>query len=165
MHSKFKEVLGNYQLKDEKLVPVIKDMMCATFYDVAKDAIEEGEILEKNGVEIEKKLERIEERYVFEEINQVQYLKFKGKLEKELASITKQKEKCGLELSNLENKVDIALEYALNLDVLWEKADLKNKRIIQSMVFPEGIHYNRKNDDYRTIRTNIFFQLNPFIVR
>jgi site-specific DNA recombinase len=40
---------------------------------------------------------------------------------------------------------------------LWRKVNYEGKRKLQYLVFPEGIRYDRKNDDYRTPRINLLF--------
>ena len=54
--------------------------MLNTFKKQQKETFEEIEINKKAINSIDKKLERLEERFVFEEINKAQYQKFKSKL-------------------------------------------------------------------------------------
>ena len=113
----------------------------------------------------EPKLERLEERFVFEEINMAQYQKFKSKLTLEKNEKLKFSEKVGFNLSNLEKALDIALNCAPKLSSLWAKGNLNEKRKIQKMIFPEGIEYDRKTDKYRTLRVNSFFSYIPVITK
>ena len=46
---------------------------------------------------------------------------------------------------------------------MWENGNLSEKRKIQKMVFPDGIEYDRKNDEYRTFRVNSIFSYIPLI--
>ena len=46
---------------------------------------------------------------------------------------------------------------------MWENGNLAEKRKIQKMVFPDGIEYDRENDEYRTFRVNSFFSYIPVI--
>ncbi|MDC3337658.1 hypothetical protein OAW23_07290 [Flavobacteriales bacterium] len=68
-------------------------------------------------------------------------------------------EKVGFNLSNLEK----ALNKAPELSSMWAKGNLAEKRKIQKMVFPDGIEYDHKNDEYRTFRVNSFFSYIPAV--
>jgi hypothetical protein len=56
-----------------------------------------------------------------------------------------------------------ALNKAPKLLSMWKNGNLAEKRKIQKMVFPNGIEYNRENDEYRTFRVNSFFSYIPVI--
>ena len=44
---------------------------------------------------------------------------------------------------------------------MWDEGEYQQKIIIQQLVFPSGIRYNRKKQVYRTQRVNSFLTLNP----
>ena len=67
--------------------------------------------------------------------------------------------KGSLNLSNLDNLLEKATQYALNISNLWSSGNLAIKRSVQNMVFPEGILFDFKNDTYRTTRVNSIFAL------
>ena len=165
MHHMFIELISQYQLSDDKLKPLIKDVMLSTFKKQQKETFENIVINKKAINSIDKKLERLEERFVFEEINKAQYEKFKSKLTQEKNEKLKFSEKVGFNLSNLDKALDIALNYAPKLSSLWTNGNLNEKRKVQKMIFPEGIEYDRKTDQYRTLRVNSFFSYIPVITR
>jgi site-specific DNA recombinase len=165
MHQMFIELISQYQLSDDKLKPLLKDVMLNTFKKQQKETFEEIEINKKEINSIDEKLKRLEERFVFEEINMAQYQKFKSKLTLEKNEKLKFSEKVGFNLSNLEKALDIALNYAPKLSSLWANGNLNEKRKIQKMIFPEGIEYDRKTDQYRTLRVNSFFFYIPVITK
>ena len=119
----------------------------------------QSKLNEKKINKIEIQLDRLEERYVFEEINKSQYNKFKQKLEQEKEELLKEYDKSGFDLSNLEKAVDKALNYSFKLSDMWVCGNLEQKRKLQKMVFPEGIDYDHENDVYRTFRVNVIFEL------
>ena len=45
------------------------------------------------------------------------------------------------------------------LPQIWRSGKFNTKRKLQNLVFPEGIRYNRENDNYRTTRTNFLFSI------
>ena len=160
MHQKFIDLLNNYQLHDNKCIPVLLDKMKQVFTEQNKELLQETEIQRKKVNEITKKLERLEERYVFEEISKEQYDKFRTRLEDEKLALDEElNRKSNLNLSNLDNLLEKTVKYALNLSNLWCSGNLETKRAVQNMLFPEGILFDFKNDTYRTIRVNSFFSL------
>jgi site-specific DNA recombinase len=96
-------------------------------------------------------------------LNTAQYEKFKSMLTQEKNEKLKFTEKVGFDLSNLEKAVEIVLNKAPKLSSMWENGNLAEKRKIQKMVFPDGIEYDRENDEYRTFRVNSFFSYIPVI--
>ena len=161
MHEKFTNLLKNYQIQDKKYIAPIKEVMYYTFKAEHEAKIQETAVQQKQILALSAKLERLEERYVFEEISQAQYEKFKQKLEAEKLRIEEHLYKDGFNLSNLEKAIDLSLKYSLKLPELWDLGDLEVKRSIQKMVFPDGILYAFKNDDYRTTRVNSIFDIAP----
>ncbi len=161
MHEKFIETLTNYQLADEKYITPMKEIMYYTFKIEHEAKIQETTVQQKQILELSAKLERLEERYVFEEISQGQYVKFKQQLEAEKYKIEESLFNNGFNLSNLEKAIDLSLRYSLKLPELWTFGDLEVKRSIQKMVFPEGILFDFKKDSYRTTRVNAVFDLIP----
>lgn len=164
MHQKFIELLKNYQLFDKKCIPVLQDMLKDIFVKQNKELLNEIDNQKKKVRELTQKLERLEERFVFEEITEEQYSKFRFKLEaekKELAS--ELKAKGSINLSNLNILLERATQYALNISNLWCSGTLETKRAIQNMLFPEGILFDFKNDTYRTARVNSIFSLISYL--
>jgi site-specific DNA recombinase len=157
LHQTFVEFLSDYQLKDEKLLKPLKEIITRKFIELNKESIEDAKRVKSDIEKIQKRLDRIEERYVYEEISKVQYDKFKQKLEAERRVFDKESEGFKFNSSNLKKAVDKALGFAINLPSLWELGDIQTKRAIQYMVFPEGICYDFKNHRVRTFRVNSIF--------
>jgi site-specific DNA recombinase len=62
-------------------------------------------------------------------------------------------------LSNPEKVINRALEICSNLSELWVSGGYDNKVQLQNMMFPEGILYDRRNDNYRTEKVNMILEL------
>jgi site-specific DNA recombinase len=161
LHDKFLSLLGTYSLAEEKYKQPLADIMLQVFIEEQADQLSNMETNQKLLVEINDKINRLEERYVFEEITKIQYDKFKAKLDAQKQEKQKYLSDTGFDLSNLEKALEKALDYSLNLPEIWSSGDLTDKRKIQNMVFPEGILYDTKKDDYRTIRVNSLFSYIP----
>lgn len=157
LHQEFVELLKTYTLKDEKFIAPLREMLHYTFVSMNKEAIEDSERLTKEVNAIELKLDRIEERYVFEEINKSQYYKFRTKLLTEVNEKKKNLSHNAFDSSNLKKAIDRALKYALNLPLLWSSGNIETKRKLQYMVFPDGLGYDFKNKRVQTFRVNSIF--------
>jgi hypothetical protein len=64
----------------------------------------------------------------------------------------------GKRVSNLEKCVDVALEMAENLHRMWDVLTFKDRVIMQRVIFPEGIQYDKKNNRCRTKEVNFFIR-------
>lgn len=61
---------------------------------------------------------------------------------------------CRKDLSNLDNEVDEILSMCCKLDCLWKDAPLETCQRLQNLLFPNGILWDKENDDYRTFDEN-----------
>lgn len=59
-------------------------------------------------------------------------------------------EKTGKQVSNLEECVESAIKISRKLATAWDLSDYKGKQALQFLVFPNGIFYNRQNEQCRT---------------
>lgn len=159
LHLLFERFLENFQIKDKKLIAPLKEIVTQTLLEMNKEHIEESKRLKTQLEDIHKKIDRLEERFVFEEISKDQYDKFRLKLEKEKREIESISEKSGIKSSNLQKAIEKAIDYALNLPLLWQSGDVETKRKLQYMLFPEGIEYDFQNDRFRTFRINTIFSV------
>ena len=109
MNAKFAALMSSYHIKEEKYKEPLKDILLDIFKESNKEVMNQSKLNEKKIDKIEIQLDRLEERYVFEEINKSQYDKFKQKLEQEKEELLKEYDKEGFDLSNLEKAGDKAL--------------------------------------------------------
>jgi hypothetical protein len=148
LHDKFTGMLSQFSLEfDEGMQYLIKQQMIADYNkmnDQKADNVKNGE---KQISEVSKKLERLEERYVLEEITKDMFDKFQSKFLEERKEIEKELTKFGKRVSNLEEYIDTA----------WGLADYNDRQTLQYLVFPDGIYYNRKKDECRTPKYNLTF--------
>lgn len=157
-------ILKQYFLKEvekytitEQTYPVIKEQMTITFNHIIKGKLEGMQALKEKQDELTKKIDRLEERFVMEEINAEQYHKFVPKLKEELHQITCEIENSQVDGSKVENAVEKLLQYSLKLPQIWEDNIYTEKQKLQYLLFPEGMTYNRKNDECRSVTVNPIF--------
>ncbi len=159
LHLEFESLLKQFTINDKIYIAPLKEIIFSTFVEMNKEKISESKLAEKEVLEIDKKLDRLEERFVFEEINAVQYEKFKTRLQIEKTKKENLLVKSEFNSSNLKKAINKALNISINLPELWRLGDIETKRKIQYMVFPEGLGYDFKNMQVRTFRINSIFDV------
>lgn len=158
VHEKFTEHLIRYQLNiNEDTARLIGLQMIATYNQLTKEKQDNKERIAKQLTEAEKKIQRLEERYINEEIDRDLFLRYKEKFITERREIEAKLVQSDSRVSNLEKLVEKVLHYATKLTYLWDLGGYAERQRIQFLVFPEGMTYNRKKDECRTPRVNSVF--------
>lgn len=156
LHQTFEEFLDLLTIKEE-YHPRLKAAIIAKIGQLQAEKTEEKQSVHDKTKELQTKLERLEERYAFEEINRDIYDKFAGKLKVELNEIHQKQTLMNLKVSNPENLAEKILHYADNLREVWLSSDFNEKVKMQYLLFPEGIHYNKKKNECRTTKLDRVF--------
>ena len=159
IHESFKEILGYFQI-DKKHIAPLRLMLGETFLELNKETETKKKEYRATLTGIETKLEKLEDKYIFDGISQDIYQKHLTKLTKKRSEILNEFENPAIKLSNLNKYIDFSTELSSNLLNIWGKQDYEQKVKTQNMLFPEGIRYNRKKQHYRTHRINSLFTLN-----
>ena len=102
-------------------------------------------------------MERLEERLVMEEINLDLFNKYSEKFKEEKLNLERSLLKTQKKVSNLEQCVKILMDYIANLPSSWTLMSYRDKQLLQFLLFPDGIRYNKKNNECRTTRINSVF--------
>ena len=113
--------------------------------------------LRMRATDIDKKLQRLEERLIEGEINRSMFDKYSDKYLEERNQIEKKLIECGGQLSNLDKCLDKVIAYASKLNAAWDSGDYNQKQQVQLLMFPDGMYYNRRKDECRTLRINTVF--------
>lgn len=158
MHELYQGLLQQYQIEAKEL-PQVQVMMGQVLKRLSQDHEQEEKRLKVQLTELEKKKDTLEERYVFGGLEREVYQKFSQKLKEEEREIEANLEKVTGPLSNHQKLLENGLKLVLNLSSSWTKANASTRRRLQSLVFPEGVHFDRENEAYRTTRVNTFFGL------
>ncbi len=106
------------------------------------------------------KLEKLEEKFIFDSITETIYKKHLAKLTIDKNILLKDLENPFIKLSNLTKYVNLVTRISSNLLSMWGKEIYEEQVKIQNFLFPEGIRYNREKGIYRTLRVNTFLSLN-----
>jgi site-specific DNA recombinase len=127
------------------------------FCTLIKDNLENTLQLNRQLQELNGKLERLEERFILEEINHEMFLKYQAKFKEEKRGIAEILQKSSQQVSNLEECMDLAIDYAGNLSKVWSSVGYKEKSRLQHLLFPEGIRYSKRINICRTPKFNSSF--------
>lgn len=166
LHREFKALLNNYTLDiNEDCRAIIRQQMIATYNQLTVEGKQQRELLHKQLAEVDRKLHRLKERFALEEIDREMYEEFKPRFLEERKEIEKELAKFKNEVSNLEKCIDECITYASKVATLWDLGNYGEKQQLQFLIFPEGILYNRKNDQCRTPRVNEVFRQMTGLVR
>ncbi len=158
LHESFRSLLSAYTLNvSEDVRYLIKEQMMATYNQLTESTANDREQYHAQLKELERKAERLEERYINEEIDRAMFDKYRQKYQQEEQEIQGMLAKSGERVSNPEKCIELAIDYAGKLPVLWDSSDYTHKQKLQFLVFPEGVAYNREKDECRTIAVNAVF--------
>ena len=140
-----------------ELIDLIRKQTIATFNQLTEGHQDAYQLLQTQYKEINKKIERLEERFIEEEIKPDLYSKYAEKYRSEKKEIEAHLLKASQQVSNLEECVDMAIGFATKLPFKWLSADYFTKQQIQFLIFPEGMSYDKQTDRCRTKRVNTVF--------
>ena len=119
--------------------------------------MEELKVLRKKLTEKEHMLEKLEEKFIADQITEELYQKHAAKIRAELQLLRAETAQNDFDGSNLEKAVEKCLGLAQNISQLWITADYDNKQRLQQLMFPQGILYDKQNGVVRTPGVNSLF--------
>jgi site-specific DNA recombinase len=158
LHESFKELLNPYTLNlSSNLTALIKKQLLFVLNQQLEIKFEEQAMYNKQLSEINSKLDRIEERFILEEITREQFYKYSEKFKSEKALILKSIQKTQIKESNFEIAVENLIKIASNLPSMWTSSNSNGKQKLQKFIFPDGVYYSKKNDQCRTKIVNPLF--------
>ncbi len=156
LHNKFDEIISHFTLQPEFL-PLLKEQMLLTIESLNKENEANSKRLKADYENLNRKIERTEERYMNEEIAQDLFVKYAEKYKLERLELLRKMQESEYSSSNHQDAVDLALNYAVNLTKMWHSGDFIKKQRLQYFLFPEGLTYNKQNDEVRTTKYNSVF--------
>lgn len=153
MNSKFLDFLSQFQVSST-LHPLIKKQLIATVKDTITEKLSETTDWQKRATELNTKIQRLEERFLAEDIDKEFYQKYREEYKTELSSILEKSHDTQNKLSNLENVLKTYLERSQNINKIWHSGSITDKQQLVNSLFKGEIYYNVQNDNYRTTHTN-----------
>ena len=158
MHGLFAELLKSYEINRLYLSPLKEQFLhiCKALTDSGK---QDRLSMEQNVRTLNAKLEKLEERFAFGEIDREVFEKVGGKLKQEIKSIGDELKLSENELSNPALLIDHSLEIISNFSDFWAFGDYDNKRKLQEVLFPGGVLFDKQSNNYRNPEVNCVLQL------
>jgi site-specific DNA recombinase len=158
MHSKFVKLLSKISL-DRKLIEPSLKALTYTYQNLTERSTDTMKVLTTRFNEVNEKLNNVIERFAVGDIDRSIYDKVAVKLDLEKREIEKEIEKTGITLSNPTELLEFATSLSSKLSSTWTSSNFRQKQNLQKLIFPRGLQYDRKKDDYRTDGMNRVFSV------
>ena len=155
----FKEYLSEHAL-DPKFETAFREQMRLTIKDLNNEQEDECKIITKRISETNAKLDSLEQRYIFNNLPEELYNKYKAPLNEEMSGLNDQLLEVNVQISNQDKKLEDCVEVVKNISNYWYSGSMHTKTSIQKLVFPEGVVINPENRQYRTKKVNVIFSTN-----
>lgn len=151
----FENVLTDYTL-DQENSALMLELLVTEFYARTKENEDSLKLLKENYKEINRKIERLEERFMNEEITKDLYVKYVAKHKEEQVQIQRDLQQFELGTSNPEDCAQLITSYAQDLSKMWLSGDYLQKQKLQNYLFPKGIRYCKnlglvRTEDYNSV--------------
>lgn len=155
VHNLFKHTLS---LLKWEILPNTKDFLkkqlISTYNRINRESEENKAKIREQILELNRKIERLEVRFMGEEVPIDLYQKYLALYKEDLKKLEDAYNSSGKRVSNLDKCIDIAFEMAENLHKMWDILAFKDKVILQKALFPQGISYDKKTNRCRTKEVN-----------
>ena len=158
LHEQFQSMLNSFTF-DKNFLSVFQFQLEATFQKQQEGHEEAIDPLEKEILAMEGKLDRLEERFINEELSRELYEKYLTKYRAEKNEMEEALSSLSIHSSNLSKEIAHALNITMDVADLWQKAKYNAKQTLQQIIYPDGISYCKKNKQCRTIRVNEIVKL------
>lgn len=155
VNGRFEVLLNGFQI-DQAFIPLIKEQLTLTFLEHNQSLHDHEGAIKKQLEALKPKIERLEERFILEEIKADLYQKYKSKFEVEIDALASQMSQNQIEMSNLEKYIEFSLSNCTNLSKMWRSGNYTQRQELQNALFSEGIVYDRQKDECRTTSENVF---------
>jgi site-specific DNA recombinase len=156
LNNQFLDILTKFEFERESRAK-LQEMLDTKLSKILDTTQVDEKANKKRITELRNQIERLEERFVLNEITAEQFSKFSKKFQDESNTIeqeSKQNENLG---SNLKKAIEKGLKISENISQMWVLGDFYDKQKLQYLLFPEGMQYDKENDLVRTTRINSLF--------
>jgi len=158
VNEQFLKFLEGFSISPKFEKPILAAME-THFLSLNKDYFTEKKSLESSLEALEKKIEATEEKWVTGLIEEAIFLKYNTKFELEKKALLEELEKFSVDISNLGGCLEFTAKISTNLLETWKLLDIRNKKRLLEVMFPERIVYDFEKGQYRTPLVNPFFAL------
>jgi site-specific DNA recombinase len=149
MHDKFVELLNDYTIDSSHIEP-LKIQLGYTWENLTETNTSEKKAVSLKLNEVEEEFYNLRKRHAIGTINLDIYEEFSVELKQKKEALLEQLETLDKKLSNPKELIHYTCNLASNLATDWVSGDYYQKQIFQNTLFPKGLAYDSKNDNYRT---------------
>jgi len=149
MHDKFKELLTHYTINSSLIEP-LSIQLGYTWQNLNESNTSEKKLLSYKLNEVEEEFYNLRKRHATGVVNMEIYEEFSVEMKVRKEAILKQMEMLDQKLSNPKELIHYTCKLASNLAPVWDDGDYYQKQIFQNTLFPSGLVYDSKIDNYRT---------------
>ena len=149
MHDRFKDLLKAYTI-DSTFIEPLSIQLGYTWQNLTESNTSEKKMLGLKLNEVEAEFYNLRKRHALGNVSFDIYEEFSAEMNAKKESILKQIESLEKKLSNPKELINYSLKLASNLSPIWESGDFYQKQILQNTLFPNGLVYDAKKDNYRT---------------
>ena len=142
----------------EVFYEALEGQLKKAFYILNKNSNNEVAAIKGNLTSKENEIEQIQNNLALATSPKIveACLKSLEKKEAEREDIINQLNDMGKNILNLNEYIAFSLGLKDNLLKLWQLSNLAHKRIIQNLIFPDGLRYNKENEDIEPLSKNEF---------
>lgn len=158
MHNQFSDILKTYKIPDHLLAP-LKYQLKLGFDERNKSKEKEKGILMGRLRELEAQIQTVKIKFATDKIPADVYKVANDELTNQYHEVKTAIGEADVQLSNYKPFIDFSINLVCNLDQAWISSDSRIKRMLQKVIFPVGIEYDKANNSYRTIKVNGLFTL------
>ena len=160
INQKFEEWLNGVAFPEFGL-EILQAQLKKAFPILNKDGMEEVKAIKTNLTKKEKEIELIEFNLATATDAKTKDICSRQleKVEAERDEILLQLEERDKSILNLNGYVDFGLNLKDNILSLWRLGNLSQKKRVQNLIFPDGVVYNKENDDIEPLSKNGFIFL------
>lgn len=164
LHNQFEGLLESFTVAKHE-IKLVKKGIQLMYKAIFEEQFENQSLQKAKIAELQKKLDTIEEKFVVGDINKDLFTKYSQKYGEEMREIEAELAKLSIGSSNLEKCLDLVMKFCEKPLKWWLSAHIGERTLMQKIIFPDGIIYNRENEGVRTSRINAVFDPIPELVK
>jgi site-specific DNA recombinase len=157
VESAFLNILKYVQFTRECMDFIEKNIVSVWRMKWLKQA-EEGRKLDTQLVKLKAKREQIEDKYISNKIAKDTYDRHLAKVNEEIATVGTERENLLISEERLKELLKFTRSFMISISDTWENAVPMRKRLIQKVVFPDGVQLNRTLF-FRTLKLPLLLEL------
>ena len=158
VNTAFLKLVDNFKLSDN-LKELFIEQVKVILEDEKDNSKDKKRILTSEINDLKEKMDLIEYRFAVNEISKDIFERQNQKLKESMNQKMIEIENLPTKKSNQEKAIKYFTKIAVNPSEFYENLEYNQKRVLQKLLFPEGLQYSLKNKEYLTSKTGALFEL------